>query len=95
MIDDLLHQEGLLDMYHRMRLVACPSVFSKTKWVKRMLTPYELLRAFDMPITMDKMLLPKCSASVLPFGIEDSLSPLVITSILGRLWGVTGGIVVR
>ena len=91
-VDQLLRQEGLLDMYHRMRLVACPSVFSKTKWVKRLLTPYELLRAFDIPITMDAVLLPKCSGAVLPFGIEDSVSPLVITSILSRLWGVTGGL---
>ena len=90
-VDQLLRQEGLLDMYHRMRFVACPSVFAKTKWVKRMLTSYELLRAFDMPITMDAKLLPKCSGAVLPFGIEDSLSPLVITSILSRVWGVTGG----
>ena len=30
-VDQLLRQEGLLDMYHRMHLVACLSVFSKTK----------------------------------------------------------------
>ena len=79
-------------MYHRRRLVACPSVFAKTKWVQRMLTPYELLRAFDVPITMDNVLLPKCSSTTLPFGIEESLSPLVISSIFGFLWGVTGGV---
>ena len=38
-VDQLLRQEGLLDMYHRMRFVACPSVFSQTKWAKRRLTP--------------------------------------------------------
>ena len=28
-LDSLLRQEGLLDVFHRDRLVACPSIFAK------------------------------------------------------------------
>ena len=84
-VDGLMRTEGLLNVYLKHRVVACPSVFSPTKWVKRCLSPYELLRAFDMPMKMDKFLLPQCSNSgalrtdsgVLPFGIENSVAPVV------------------
>ena len=90
-VNGLLRSDGLLDVFHHDRFLACPSVFSKKKWVKSHLMPYELLRTYDIPITMDALILPKCSSTQLPFGIEDAVSPLVITSILGSLWGVSGG----
>ena len=93
-VEGHLRQEGLLDMFHRQRLVACPCVFSTTKWVERGLTGYELLRAFDIPISQDKLLLPRCSSSrCLPFKIEESITPLVVTSIFGALWGISGGVI--
>jgi hypothetical protein len=91
-VDGLLRQDGLLDAFNRHLLVACPSVFSTTKWVQRKLSPYELLRAYDIPIFMDKVLLPACSKSrPLPFGIENGVTPLVVTAIFSSLWGTSGG----
>ena len=93
MVDGLLRQEGLLDVFHQGRLVACSSVFSATKWVMRSLSPYELLRAFDFPITLDTRLLSRCQmGQQLPFQMEESLSPLVVVSIIGSLWGNNGGL---
>ena len=91
-IDGHLRQEGLFDMFHRQRLIACPSVFASTKWVERRLTGYELLRAFDIPISLDKLLLHRCTSTrCLPFKIEETITPLVVTSIFSSLWGVEGG----
>jgi len=78
-------------------MVACPSVFSPTKWVKRCLLPYELLRAFDMPMKMDKVLLPQCSNSgrlridsvFLPFVIENGLA-LVVVGSNSHFWFIVG-----
>ena len=75
-----------MDVFQRDRLAACPSVFSATKWVKRSLSPYTLLWAFDFPITLDAKLLSRCQMGQwLPFHMEEYLSPQVVVSIIGTL----------
>ena len=91
-VDSLLRQEGLLDVFHRDRHVACPSVFAKSGWVKRSLTASELLRAYDFPVTLDARLLPHCEMGRrLPFQMEESVSPLICVGVFRSLWGVVGG----
>ena len=91
-VDSLLRQEGLLDVFHRDRLVACPSVFVKSRWVKRSLTASELLRAYDFPITLDARLMPHCEMGrLLPFQMEESISPLICVGVFRSLWGMVGG----
>ena len=86
-VDGLLRGEGLYDVESPSRLVACPSVFSKTGWVKRSLSHKELLRVFDLPTAMDKVLMER--PHMLDF--VDGLSPMVVTSIFRTLWGVSEG----
>ena len=55
-----------------------------------------------MPMKMDRVLLPQCTDSelfpqctdlgVLPFGIENSISPVVVTAIFGSMWGCIRGV---
>lgn len=86
--DGLVRCEGLYDVSEPSRLIACPSVFSKTGWVKRMLSRKELLRLFDLPTGMDGVLLNQ--PQLVDF--VNGLSPLVVTSVFRTLWGkVEGG----
>ncbi len=72
--------------------MACPSVFLKSRWVKRSLTASELLRAYDFPITLDARLLPHCEMGRrLPFQMEESISPLICVGVFCSLWGMVGG----
>ena len=91
-INGLLRREGLLDVHQPRRLVACPSVFSKSGWVSRHLNRSELLRAFDVPVAMDDLFSWTANSEVmLPCGIQHTISPLVVTSIFRSLWDNSGG----
>ena len=83
---DLFRTEGLLDAYKPFGLVACPSVFTQSKWTRRCLTHQELLRAFDMPVSMDDLLLE--SRNFLEF--THCVAPVVTTSIFRAWWGERG-----
>lgn len=54
-----LQHEGLFDVHSQRTLVAHPSVFVSTKGVGRLLAAPELLRVFDVPVSMamDKLIL--------------------------------------
>ena len=52
-LDGLLRREGLFDVHRPHQDIACPSVFSPTKWIARQLTCHELLRVFNIPLSMD------------------------------------------
>jgi len=91
-INGLLRREGLLDVHHPRRLVACPSVFAKSGWVSRRLSRGELLRAFDVPVAMDDLFSWTANSDVtLPCGIPHTISPLIVTSIFRSLWDNSGG----
>jgi hypothetical protein len=87
-IDGLLRQEGLYDVYRPAMLCAVPCVFKTSRWVKRQLTPHELLRVFDSPIAMDISLCHDANAIT---ALSHTATPLVISSILRNLWGQVGG----
>lgn len=90
-VDNLLRKEGLYDVHHPLRPIAIPSVFSGTKWVARTPSLKELLRIFDIPVSMDKHIVPHQN-SYLPFGIAETLSSVVITTIFRNWWGVMRGV---
>ena len=46
-IESMLRIEGLHDVFSPYLPLACPSVFSRTKWVKQRSSQKELLRIFD------------------------------------------------
>lgn len=89
-VDGLLRGEGLLDVHEPLQLLACPSVFSHTRWVKRTLSESEKLRAFDLPVSMDHRF------QALPPDIVRVVSPLVVTTVFRALWSDSkGGLKVR
>ena len=94
-VDGLLRREGLLDLHHPRKHIAVPSVFAPSGWVRRTLTLKELLRAFDLPISMDPVFASIDSLELkngtLPNGVDSALSPLIVTSIMRTLWGQSVG----
>ena len=88
-VEGLLRREGLFDVHNPTQSVACPSVFVRSGWVSRALTLKELLRTFDMPVSMDCLF---GSGTSLPCGITHSISSLVVTSIFHGLWGSLRGV---
>lgn len=87
-VDRLLRQEGLYGVYRPTMLCAVPCGFKTSRWVKRQLTPHELLRVFDSPIAMDISLCHDADAIT---ALSHTATPLVISSILRNLWGQVGG----
>ena len=83
----MLRVDGLYDVSQPSLLVACPSVFSKTGWVKRPLSRKEILRLFDVPTSMDERLLERRDLN----DFVNVTSPLVVTSVFRTLWGVVMG----
>ena len=96
LVEGRVMREGLYDVARPRATVACPSVFSTTKWVARQLTTREILRVFDLPVSMDRFLLPDGDQraqvhAALVAGIRASLSPLVITNVFRAWWGMIRG----
>ncbi len=87
MVDGLQRIEGLYDVHKPTVDIACPSVFSRTGWTRRPLSRKELLRAFDIPVQMDEVLLDRLRVT----DFCKVLTPLVATSIFRTLWGIDGG----
>ena len=89
-LDGLLRGDGLFDVFRPRIEIACRSVFSPTKWVRRQLSPEEFLRTFDVPaMLVDHFLANRHDRSLL----LRSLPPLVVAGILRSMWGrVRGGL---
>ncbi len=86
--DNILHPDGLWDVGRPDLHVACRSVFKRTGWVQRHLTPVEFLRLYDMPLGMDEALLgDKHIQDVLVRGI----SPLIVSLVFRSIWAVGSG----
>ena len=88
-VDNLMRKEGLFDMTSQTVLVACPSVFVATRWVKRKLTHTETLRMWDVPLNMDQQLVDVDIVKLL----GRSITPLVVSAIIRASWSkpVEGG----
>jgi len=85
----VLRGEGLYDLGRPSVEVFCQSVFKRSGWVRRRLSAVEYLRALDVPLHLDRVLLPnKHLQSVLAHG----LSPSVVSLIIRTLWEVNGGL---
>ena len=57
--DGVLHSEGLFDVFCPHLRIACPCMFKSTGWAHRPLSACEHLRASDIPLNMDALLLDK------------------------------------
>ena len=91
----LLRREGLFDVHCPHQDVACPSVFSPTKWIARKLTCHELLRVFDIPLSMDEAFRTRQTQDMVytrPSNLACAITPLVVTAIFRDLWGIKGGL---
>ncbi len=71
------------------RAVYCPLQFFPTKWIARPLSTVELLRLYQLSLSLDAWLGSLEPAKGLPF--EDSPAPDLFTSIFRQLWGVIEG----
>ena len=81
LVDGLLQRQGLYDVHLDRPLIACPSVFHKSRWVKRQLSSKEVLRMWDIPPSLDGKLDIQDIDS-----LSISASPLLISSFLRELW---------
>jgi len=89
-----LRLEGLLPTHNPFHHICGSSVFKPGKTIVRRLTPTELLRIFDLPMSIDSACLPHVQwdhNQSLPF--ENAISPTVLTSIFRHMWSVSGGVV--
>ena len=71
----------------------CPSVFAAITWVSRRLTCHELLRAFDVPHSMDCVIKTRNNHNMVyqrPSYLACAITPLVVTAIFCDLWGDKG-----
>ena len=94
LVDSLLRREGLFDVHHPNYHIACPSVFATTKWVSRQLSFKEMLRTFDIPLSMDASFKTRQTRTLFfarPCNLGCSITPLVVTAIFRDLWGTQGG----
>ena len=81
-VDGLLRQEGLFDVHSPHLEIACPLVFTPSKWVQRRLSLRETLRTWDMPLALDARLGANNAAH-----LAHSMSPLIISSFLRNMCG--------
>ena len=91
LMDSLLRQEGLYNVFRPDLHIACPCMFKATGWAERRLSAKEYLRAFDSPLDMDTVLLDPCRErrirSVLPRGIL----AIVASAIFHSIWSEKAG----
>ena len=79
---DALRGEGLYEVGAVRPMVACRCVFKKSGWVKRRLTPKEVLRAFDVPPgIMDSLIQYEFFRDMMQRGVSTG----VLTSVLRAL----------
>jgi hypothetical protein len=86
-VDGMLRQEGLFDVFSPLLPLACPCVFKASGWAQRTLLAKELLRAFDMD--MDATLLMDQQARII---FQCSVTPIVVSAIFHLLWTSNGGV---
>ncbi len=72
--------------------IACPCVFKTSGWVQCSLLAKEVLRAFDIPLNMDAVLLEVCRERHIRGLLFQAITPLVVTSIFRALWSKSGGV---
>ena len=87
--DDVVLATGLFPCLVPGARVYCPSHFFPTMWIARPLSTIELLRLYQLPLSLDVWLGGFEPARGLPF--EDSPAPDLFTSIFRQLWGVVEG----
>jgi len=79
---DALRGEGLYEVGAVQPMVACRCVFKKSGWVKRRLTPKEVLRAFDVPaFLMDSLIKYEFFRDIMQRGVPTG----VLASVLRAL----------
>ena len=88
--DNILLSGGLFPCQYPRALVYCPCYRSPAKLVVRALTSLEMLRLYQLPLSMDASLAGLDPELPLPY--EDLAPPGLFTSVLRQLWGVIGGV---
>ena len=93
--EDCVRIEGLFPHFKPSCLVLCPSYRLRHKFAKRKLTAKELLRLYQLPLSIDATLAPVVSAALnneRPLPFERSITPVICTAILRQLWDSSGGV---
>ncbi len=89
--DNILLSGGLFPCQHPRALVYCLCYrLPPEKLVIRALTSHEMLRLYQLPLSMDALLAVLHPGSPLPY--EDLAPPGLFTSVLRQLWGWFGGV---
>ena len=87
--DNILQPGGLFPSTRPRALAYCACYRFPGRLVVRALARVELLRIYQIPLSMDELLLDLDPSRPLPF--EDSASSGVFTSVFRQLWGFNGG----
>ena len=91
-MDGLLPAERLYDIFRPHLQIACLCVFKSTGWAEWPLLARKFLRAFDIPLDLDDVLLgqgwEQCMHSVL----QKAITPFVVTAVFHALWLSMGGL---
>ena len=94
--DKVLRPEGLFPSQNPNARVYCPKYDAPNAWVVRNLTCAELLRLYQLPLSLDHDFAKtqydfqaRSQDWVPPF--ENSPSSVILTSCVRQLWGVSGG----
>ncbi len=86
--DGLMHPEGLFSVTRPSADIACQNVLKATGWGRRCLSAAESLRAFEVSLAMDTVLLTQRRARTL---LQRWISPIIVTAIVCNLWKQPGG----
>ena len=89
--NDLLHCDGLYDVFRPELCVACRCVFKTTDWAARPLSATEFLRAFDSPLDMDSALLDPCRERRMRSVLPRSIAPSISSAIFCSMWSNNSG----
>ena len=97
---DILRPDGLFPTQTPDVMVFCPAHDRPKSWVVRSLSPYELRRMYQLPLSMEEAFESTREGNItlrhndhkwsLPF--ENSPSSGILTSVIRQLWGIVGGV---
>jgi hypothetical protein len=90
-LGNIVWSKGLFDVFHPHLWVACPCVFKPTGWALHPLLAREHLRAFNIPLDMDKALPDASRERLIRSVIQWSLMLLGVTAGFRAMETDTGG----
>jgi hypothetical protein len=89
--DGVLRSEGLFDVFCPHLRIACPRMFKSMGWAHRPLSAREHLRAFNIPLNMDAVLLNESREQCLRTVLQRGITPLIASAVIRTIWSGMGG----